>query len=71
MSVLEHAITLKAHPWQQRFFWSKSRYVGIIAGIRGGKTVIGSLAFLHDLTACPVGSIGLITGPSLPDRWQT
>jgi hypothetical protein len=36
-------ITLKAHPWRQRFFWSKSRYVGIIAGIRGGKTVIGSL----------------------------
>jgi hypothetical protein len=55
VSILEHAITLRAHPWQQRFFWSKSRYVGIIAGIRGGKTGIGSLAFLRDLTACPEG----------------
>jgi hypothetical protein len=63
--------TLRPHIWQQRFFWSESRYVGMIAGIRGGKTVIGSLAFLKDLTACPPGSIGLITGPSLPDIKRT
>jgi hypothetical protein len=30
------------HIWQQRFFWSKASYVGIIAGIRAGKTVVGS-----------------------------
>jgi hypothetical protein len=33
--------------------------------------VIGSLAFLHDLTQHPPGSIGLITGPSLPDITRT
>ena len=71
MSVIDHAISLRPHIWQQRFFWSKARFVGIIAGIRGGKTVIGSLAFLKDLTDCPPGAIGLITGPSLPDIKRT
>jgi hypothetical protein len=45
VSILEHAITLKAYPWQQRFFWSRSRYVGMIVGIRGGKIVIGTASF--------------------------
>jgi hypothetical protein len=31
MSVVQHAITLRPHVWQQRFFWSKHRFVGIIA----------------------------------------
>jgi hypothetical protein len=71
MSVVQHEISLRPHIWQQRVFWSKARFVGIIAGIRGGKTVIGSLAFLKDLTDRPSGSIGLITGPSLPDIKRT
>ena len=53
MRVIQHTTSLRPHIWQQRFFWSKARFVGIIAGIRGGKTVIGSLAFLGDATACP------------------
>jgi hypothetical protein len=53
VSTIDHHIGLKPHIWQQRFFWSMARFVGIIAGIRDGKTVIGSLAFLGDATACP------------------
>jgi hypothetical protein len=71
MRVIQHTTSLRPHIWQQRFFWSKSWYVGIIAAIRGGKTVIGSLAFLKDLTDCPAGAIGLVTGPSLPDIKRT
>ena len=57
MRVIQHTTSLRPHIWQQRFFWSKARFVGIIAGIRGGKTVIGSIAFLKDLTDCPSGAI--------------
>jgi hypothetical protein len=47
MALIKHEISLRPHLWQQRFFWSKARFVGIIAGIRGGNTIIDSLAFLQ------------------------
>ena len=31
MRVIQHTTSLRPHIWQQRFFWSEARFVGIIA----------------------------------------
>jgi hypothetical protein len=40
MSVVKHEISLRPHMWQQRFFWSKARFVGIICGVRQARAVL-------------------------------
>lgn len=63
-------LSLRPHRWQRRVIQSSAREVAAIAGIRGGKTVIGSLKFLANITAAPPG-VALMTGPDLPTIKQT
>ena len=68
--IIEHEIYYPAHYWQRRFHESKKRDRGLIAGIRGGKTVGGSNEFLELVTEGEPG-VSLMTGPDMPTIKQT